>query len=195
MGLLDIFKPKKNPNPNTTNAKSEFDMYVFELLENNNTQDRNDICKIIFDKAITLLKQPTQNNVHRAYDLMGNLASQFEYIPAIMWMGDFVENVMQNPKQAVYWYKKAAELGDGNGARCYADMLMTGNGTPRNPKLAIEYYSIASDKGIPEAAFVIGEFLRNSGNRDAALAAYQKAANLGYNMAQIRVDQMLNDQI
>ena len=54
-----------------------------------------------------------------------------------MWMGDFAENVMNNVQQAVFWYKKAADLGDGNGARCYADMLMTGNGVERNMSLAM----------------------------------------------------------
>ena len=119
---------------------------------------------------------------------------QFDYIPAIMWMGDFAENVMHNLEQAAFWFKKAADLGDGNGARCYADMLMTGNGVQRNVQQAMHYYADAADKGVPEAAFVLGEFLRNNGDRDNALKAYQQAFDGGYAPAKVRIDQMKSGQ-
>ena len=125
---------------------------------------------------------------------MGNMAAQFEYIPAIMWMGDFAENAMHKLQQAVYWYKKAAELGDGNGARCYADMLMAGNGVEKDFQLAMHYYADATDKGVPEAAFVLGEYLRNAGDCENALKAYQQAVDGGYQNAQIRIDQMKSGQ-
>lgn len=85
-------------------------------------------------------------------------------------------------------------MGDGNGARCYADMLMTGKGVQRDTQQAMRYYADAADKGVPEAAFVLGEFLRNSGDRDNALKAYRQAYNGGYTPAKARIDQMTSTQ-
>ncbi len=180
----DTSAPKKNP------GESEFDRDIRELLARDDIQCRPEICEAEFKKAMSLLENPTQDKVHRAYDIMGHLASEFDYIPAIMWMGDYAESAMQNLQQAVFWYKKAAEMGDGNGARCYADMLMTGNGVERDPRMALHYYTEASNKGIPEAAFVLGEFLRNSGDRDNAIKAYKQALNGGYEPAEMRLKQM-----
>ena len=193
MGLFGFGK-KKEPKKPIANApaQSEFDRDIQELLARDDITCRPEICEVEFKKAESLLKTPTQENVHRAYDIMGNLASQFEYIPAIMWMGDFAENVMQNLQQAVFWYKKAADMGDGNGARNYADMLMSGRGVQQNPREAFQYYALAADKGIPEAAFVLGEFLRNSGDRENAIKAYQQALDGGYSPAKTRLDQIKN---
>lgn len=192
MGLFDMFgKKKKNEAPKQAPANDGgFHQMVQELLARPDIQGSSDICKVVYNKAQSLLKNPTQESVHQAYDLMGNLASQFEYVPAIMWMGDFSENVMKKLDKAAYWYKKAADLGDGNGSRCYADMLMTGNGVQRDVAQAMHYYADAADKGVPEAAFVLGEFLRNNGDRENALKAYRQALAGGFAQAQIRIDQM-----
>lgn len=123
-------------------------------------------------------------------DLMGNLATQFDYVPAIMWMADFAESLKHDFRQAAFWYKKAADLGDGNGSRCYADMLMTGSGVKRNAQQAMRYYADAADKGVPEAAFVLGEFYRSAGGSENAFKAYQKAYNNGYAPAKKRIEQM-----
>ena len=193
MGLFNR-KKKEEQTKRVNSTETEFDRDIRELLARDDIQSRPEICDVEYKKALSLLNNPSQENVHRAYDLMGNLASQFDYVPAIMWMGDFAENVMQNLQQAVFWYKKAADLGDGNGSRCYADMLMTGNGVQRDIRLAMHYYADAADKGVPEAAFVLGEYLRNTGDRENALKAYQQALDGGYSPAQTRIDQMKNGQ-
>ena len=193
MGLFNR-KKKEEQTQRVNSDETEFDRDIRELLSRDDIQSRSEICEVEYKKAMSLLKNPSQENVHRAYDLMGNLASQFDYVPAIMWMGDFAENVMQNLQQAAFWYKKAADLGDGNGSRCYADMLMTGNGVQRDARLAMHYYADAADKGVPEAAFVLGEYLRNVGDRANALKAYQQAVDGGYAPAQVRIDQMKNGQ-
>ncbi len=193
MGLFS--RNKKENNNSAGGGSTEFDRDVKELLARPDIQCRQDICEAEFKKATSLLEKPTQETVQRAYDLMGNLASRFDYVPAIMWMGDFAENVMKNLQQAVFWYKKAADLGDGNGSRCYADMLMSGNGVQRDMRLAMHYYADAADKGVPEAAFVLGEYLRSTGDRTNALKAYQQAYAGGYTPAKTRIDQMRNGQI
>lgn len=182
------------PKPVTaTSGQTEFDADLIAWMESDE-QDRNVFLKKEFEKAISLLENQTRDSVHRAYDLMGNMASKFDYIPAIMWMGDFAEGAMQNMQKAAFWYKKAADLGDGNGARCFADMLMAGKGVERNFPHAMHYYADAADKGVLEAAFVLGEFHRNNGEHENALKAYQTAADGGYYPAQTRIDQMKNGQ-
>ena len=193
MGLFNR-KKKEEQTKRVNSTETEFDRDIRDLLARDDIQSRPEICEVEYKKAMNLLSNPSQENVHRAYDLMGNLASQFDYVPAIMWMGDFAENVMHNLQQAAFWYKKAADLGDGNGSRCYADMLMTGNGVQRDLRLAMHYYADAADKGVPEAAFVLGEYLRNTGDRANALKAYQQALDGGYAPAQVRIDQMKNGQ-
>ena len=180
----------KETGKNETSAALEFDQDMIKLIARDDIQSPADICKVEYEKAISLMKNPTPEKVHRAYDLMGNMAAQFHFLPAVMWMGDFAENVMKNDVQAVYWYKMAAEMGDGKGSRCYADMLMTGRGVEKNMKLAMHYYADAADKGVPEAAFVLGEYLRNSGDSTNALMAYQQALDGGYAPAGVRIAQL-----
>ena len=132
MGLFNK-KKKQETTKATTESISEFDRDIRELLVRDDIQCRPEICEVEFKIGMSLLEgQPTEDKTHRAYDFMGNLASQFDYVPAIMWTGDFAKNVMQNTTQAVFWYKKAADMGNGNGARCYTDMLMTSNGFAKN---------------------------------------------------------------
>lgn len=197
MGLFnrknkEVQKTQQKPAAKSS-GQDEFDADLASWMTSDE-QDRNVFLKREFDKALAMQNNHTQESVHRAYDLMGNIASKFDYIPAIMWMGDFAESVMQNMQQAAFWYKKAADLGDGNGARCFADMLISGKGVERNLQLAMHYYADAADKGVPESAFVLGEFLRNNGDRENALKAYQKAVGGGYTPAQSRIDQMNSGQ-
>ena len=187
---MALFSKKPSNNDNETPATSEFDEDMINLMARDDIQSPADICKTEFEKAVSLLENPTPDKIRRAYDLMGNMAAQFHYLPAVMWMGDFAENAMKNDKQAVYWYKMAAEMGDGNGSRCYADMLMTGRGVEKDVKLAMHYYADAADKGVPEAAFVLGEYLRNSGDSKNALMAYQQALDGGYAPAGVRIAQL-----
>ena len=63
-------------------------------------------------------------------------------------------------------------------------------GVEKDMKLAMHYYADAADKGVPEAAFVLGEYLRKIGDRTNALMAYQQASDGGYAPASIRIAQM-----
>ena len=192
---MGLFGKKEKPEPTAKSAApamSEFDEDIRALLMRDDIQCREDVCEAEFGKAQKLLENPTQDTLKRAYHIIGNLASGFDYVPAILWMGDFAENAQHDDEKAVFWYKKAADMGDGNGARCYADMLMAGKGVQSDMRQAMHYYGIAADNGVPEAAFVLGEFLRASGDRQNAMAAYQQALNGGYAPAKIRIEQMKN---
>ena len=193
MGIFDGFRKEKEAVPQADTGRKEtdeFDNLLMELMGQDDIQDRSDICEHIYAHATKLLETPTSETVYRAYHLMGNLAAQFSYIPAMLWMGDFLENVQNKYERAAIWYKRAAEQGSGQGARNYADMLMAGKGMQANQREALKYYSFAMEKGIPEAAFVVGEFLRSAGDRNGARQAYQKAMNGGYAPAKVRLDQM-----
>ena len=115
---------------------------------------------------------------------MNTLATDFDYLPAVLWMAEFSVNGVKNPDQAAMWYKKAADLGSANGASKIADILMDGRGVTRNPKLAMEYYKIAADNGIASASFALGEYYAKTGNREEAVKAYEKAVKGGYKDAE-----------
>ena len=100
---------------------------------------------------------------------MNTLATDFDYLPAVLWMAEFSVNGVKNPEQAAMWYKKAADLGSANGASKIADILMDGRGVTRNPKLAMEYYKIAADNGIASASFALGEYYAKTGNREESV--------------------------
>ena len=190
---MGLFRKKKAAAPQAGSSQehtAEFDNLVQQLLVRDDIQNRTDVCEHIFAFAKQLLQNPTGETVMRAYDLMGNLAAQFEYVPAMLWLGDFMENVQHNDKSACIWYQRAANKGSGEGARNYADMLMAGKGVEQNQREALKYYSIAMEKNVPEAAFVVGEFLRNIGDTEGAVMAYQKALNLGYAPARMRLEQL-----
>jgi hypothetical protein len=105
MGLFNKKKKQEN-NKSTTENMSEFDRDIRELLALDDIQCCQDICEAEYKKGLSLLEgHPTEDKIHRAYDIMENLASQFDYVPAIMWMGDFAESAMQNAEQAVFWYR------------------------------------------------------------------------------------------
>ena len=193
MGLFDKRENQNSSTPQDNPSRSntaEFDNLVKELMTRDDIQDRTDICEHIYTRAYEMTKNPTKETIFRAYNLMGNLATQFSYIPAMLWMGDFAENVLNKDETACIWYKRAADLGSGVGAKNYADMLMTGKGVQRNSTEALQYYEYAMQKNVPEAAFVMGEVKRVRGDREGARAAYQKALDLGYDPARRRLEQM-----
>lgn len=63
MGLFNK-KAKESKSP----AKSEFDEDMIRLLARDDVQGPSDICRIEYEKALSLIKEPTPEKVHRAYD-------------------------------------------------------------------------------------------------------------------------------
>ena len=149
-----------------------------------------DRTKSKYEKAINLTGSDNPKKIEKGLSIMREL-SQSGYPPALTFMGDYYESISNDYQETARLYKQAADKGDGNGARCYADMLMTGNGVDQNREEAFKYYTIAADAGIPEAAFVIGEFLRSAGDKEGAIQAYKKAADNGYELAKARIKQLI----
>ena len=167
---------------NGNNAASEFENDIKELLNSSDVQCKQDICEIEYKKAEGLMNENKKESVVRALGIMNGLSVKFDYIPALMWMGHFFESVNEDRKAAAY-FAKASTLGDGEGARCYADMLMIGKGVEQNESLACEQYLIASQRGVPEAMFVIGQFYDRAGNKEKAYESYMNAYKNGYEPA------------
>lgn len=181
MSLFDKIKKQQTPEqPKNGELKSD----VSTILRRTGVQNRKEMCELEYMKARRLLKNPTVETVARAKNIMNTLATEFDYLPAVLWMAEFSVNGVKNPEQAAMWYKKAADLGSANGACKIADILMDGRGVARNPKLAVEYYKTASDKGIPSASFALGEYYAKTGNREEAIKAYEKAVKGGYKEAE-----------
>lgn len=162
----------------------EFKSDVSTLLHSTGVQNRKEMCELEYMKAINILKKPTVETVARAKNIMNTLATEFDYLPAVLWMAEFSVNGVKNPEQAAMWYKKAADLGSVKAASKIADILMDGRGVARNPKLAMKYYEFASDKGIASASFAQGEYYLKAGNREEAIKAYEKAVKGGYKDAE-----------
>ena len=181
MNLFDKMKKYQPPEkPNDGEFKSD----VSTILHGTSVQNRKEMCELEYMKARRLLKNPTVETVARAKNIMNTLATDFDYLPAVLWMAEFSVNGVKNPEQAAMWYKKAADLGSANGASKIADILMDGRGVTRNPKLAMEYYKIAADNGIASASFALGEYYAKTGNREEAVYAYEKAVKGGYKDAE-----------
>lgn len=89
----------------------------------------------------------------------------------------------RDEKQAVYWYKKAADSGDPAAQNQLGFLYQTGIGVEQNPARAARWYQRSAASGFPLGKVNLGvAFLRGSGVRkDPALAAqlFREAAERG----------------
>lgn len=182
---------EKDSAESAADSEDEFTADVRRLLGRKDVQCREDIYKIEYAKALRLMDTSSESDSYRARNILNHL-EELSYVPAIMFYAHMYESTEDERyyPEAAKRFKKAADLGDGEGARCYADMRMIGKGVQKDPHDAIRYYAMAADKGIPEATFVIGEYFRNRGDRKNALKAYRKSYEGGYAPARMRIRQM-----
>ncbi len=106
------------------------------------------------------------------------------------WMGDYFETVQRNNAEAVKWFKAAAENGNAEGMRCYADMLISGRGVKQDEKEAIRYYEKAADMGQMESMFVIGQHYYKNDNKDKAKEYFRKASDKGFTPAREMLEKL-----
>lgn len=123
---------------------------------------RQAVCEAQFEKAKQLLAASSPENERRACEIMENLATKFEYAPAVMWMGEYAENVKQDLLESVYWYKKANVLGEDNGTSCHTDAPEEDAPAERNSWQALQHYAAAGNPVVP------------AGGLNAAAAAVKK---------------------
>lgn len=107
MNLFDKMKKYQSPEkPNDGEFKSD----VSTILHGTSVQNRKEMCELEYMKARRLLKNPTVETVARAKNIMNTLATDFDYLPAVLWMAEFSVNGVKNPEQAAMWYKKPQTL-------------------------------------------------------------------------------------
>ena len=179
---------------NSIDGLTEFEEDILRMMNDPKYTGKEQICAEEYEKAKELAQKyfDTDNEeyLHRAYEIMCSLGNKMEYSPAMLWVGDFCENMLQAMEQAVWWYKKAADYGNAEGARCYADMKMAGYGCEVDLQEALKYYKFASSNGMAEASFVAGEITRNMGNVKEALEYYELSYKQGYELAKMRINQL-----
>ena len=205
MGILKLFKHKKKDTDNkkTTYTDPEvefnheldmaFEEDIESLYERDDIETTEDACMAEFQKAIKLREERPENYDKRSINIMENLADRYSYAPAMVWLGNMEKTENKNFSAAISWYKKAVDYKDGQGARCYADMLMAGNGVRQDCQLAMHFYAIAADKCVPEAAFIFGKYFQKLNDHQHALLAYEQALALGYEPASIRIKQIKSE--
>ncbi len=98
------------------------------------------------------------------------------------------EGVPVNKKEAVKWYKKAAEQGYADAQYYLGNAYSKGEGVPEDPKEAVKWYRKAADQGYKFAQFFLGSaYSEGEGvpvNKEEAVIWYKKSAIQGFDMAQ-----------
>lgn len=117
-----------------------------------------------------LLKRAERGNVTAQVNLAAKLATG--------------EDCAQNLKNAYYWYKKVANLGDSDAIYNLALMTLFGEGVKKNQKKAIKLLFKAVQHGSADACMVLGETYEFSHlelqiNYTEAAHFYLKAMKLG----------------
>lgn len=93
---------------------------------------------------------------------------------------------LRNYKDAIFMFKKAAELGYAPAQSYLASMYRDGIGVDKNTKLALELYLKAAKQGLAVAQYNAGEILYydlKERNIDESVRWYQMAAENGYSEA------------
>ena len=80
--------------------------------------------------------------------------------------------VSQNYKEAVRWYRKAAEQGVAEAQTSLGSMYITGQGTTKNDRKAVKWYRKAAEQGYAEAQSNLGLMYENGlgGLQDKVMA-------------------------
>ncbi len=99
--------------------------------------------------------------------------------------------VMQDDKQAFYYFDKAAQQGDALAQNEVAYLYAAGKGTPRNLEKSFYWYHKAAEHGLSSAQYNLGlMYLRGIGtspNKKMAMEWFEKAAAHGFEPAKIAV--------
>jgi hypothetical protein len=105
------------------------------------------------------------------------------------------KGVRKDYKQAVVWFRKAAEQGDASSQNVLGLLYYKGENVPQNFKEAIKWFRKAADQGVHQSQFIIGVmYSKGQGVPNNNIVAYAicsqvaehmpDAANLGKTLAQ-----------
>ncbi len=135
-----------------------------------------------YNNAIELLKKSAQQNYLPAQI---KLASWY-------YFGYGATGI--NHKKARFWYKKAANIGDGNAQLILANMYKDGEGGSANNSKAFNWYVKSAQQGNNEAKYYLGfMYLNGKGvtkNTNKAFSLVEEVATDDYPQAQYTLAQM-----
>ena len=98
------------------------------------------------------------------------------------------QGVAKDERQAVEWYRKAADQGDATAQFNLGVMYDNGQGVSKDERLAVEWYRKAADQGNANAQFSLGVMYANgqgvAKDERQAVEWYRKAADQGDTNAQ-----------
>lgn len=107
---------------------------------------------------------------------------------ALGWMYVNGSGVMQDDKKAVFWYRKAAELGYALAQNNLGRMYQSGLGVIKNENEAMLWYRKAADQGLAIAQFNLGWSYENGLDKtqddDQSVYWYLKAAQEGHSRSE-----------
>ncbi|MEE9315024.1 MAG: caspase family protein [Rhizobiaceae bacterium] len=174
--------------------------------------------KIEAAKAIPACRQALEffpNNVRLIYQLGRSLDSAKKYTEAFSLMkiaagkdypaaaahfgSMFVDGlgVKKSNAEAVYWFRKGAELGDANSMNRLGVMIEYGSGVDKSETEAVYWYQKAAEKGHVTAMNNLGVSYKQGQGVDKsdseAVSWYRKAAEKGYAQAMRNLGFMLKN--
>ena len=127
---------------------NEFDEDIRNLKAREDIQGPEDICREEYKKADELMQSLSPGEEkRRGIEIMIRLAGDYAYPPAIFKEAQFEETVIYNKSAALRLYKQAADLGHGEAACRYADILAAANNDPCKRRGAVHYYLKAIANG------------------------------------------------
>lgn len=142
----------------------------------------NPLCK----QGEFMIKTDADTDQQTAFNNIFAVANNEDFSTLALFTAKVAE--MNNDLETAYkYYQIAAMEGDIYANRACADMLMVGNGCPKDPNTAVKLYSHAASQGEKNSCFVMGELERNNGNVYKANAWYAKASVRGFELANNRI--------
>lgn len=121
-------------------------------------------------------------------------SAQKGYLPALQFMGKYTLLHEKDPKAALVWFKKAADVGDVEAQMFTAAAYMYGLGVKKNDDIAAKYYINAAKNGNAIAQFTLADnFInsRNASNQKLGLIWLNKAVANGSLPALAKLGELL----
>ncbi|MDS1821269.1 tetratricopeptide repeat protein [Vibrio parahaemolyticus] len=159
---MTIFKPKLSvasvllltitPTPllaTDTNLSNLETQQVVYKISDTDLKDKLELSKAY------LFGQGKEQDVEQGFSMLLELSLQ-GYAEAQSDLAELFVFSIQDDKEAVKWYRKAAEQGHADAQHNLGTMYNQGKGVPKNDKEAVKWYRKAAEQGHAEAQFQLG---------------------------------------